>query len=84
MTAGIDRRLQDAYGQIDIDDLHDPEASAGIVLEMQDRQRYFEGGISSTVAGADTARKVCCNLFFAALLTIQRRWILNLSYGMQK
>ncbi|KAJ7187986.1 hypothetical protein C8R46DRAFT_933665 [Mycena filopes] len=35
-----------SYGQIDIDDLHLPEASAGIVLEMQDRQRYFEGGIS--------------------------------------
>ncbi|KAJ7287846.1 hypothetical protein C8J57DRAFT_1285066 [Mycena rebaudengoi] len=32
-----------SYGQIDIDDLHDPETSAGIILEMQDRQRYFEG-----------------------------------------
>lgn len=29
--------------QIDLDDLHDPESSAGITLEMQDRSRYFEG-----------------------------------------
>ncbi|KAF7361667.1 hypothetical protein MVEN_00510100 [Mycena venus] len=43
------------YGQIDIDDLHDSESSAGIVLEMQDRQRYFEGGISNTAPEA--ARK---------------------------
>lgn len=31
------------YSEIDIEDLHDPESSAGIALEMQDRQRYFEG-----------------------------------------
>ncbi|KAJ7902095.1 hypothetical protein B0H14DRAFT_2669902 [Mycena olivaceomarginata] len=43
------------YGQIDIDDLHDSESSAGIVLEMQDRQRYFEGGISNSAPEA--ARK---------------------------
>ncbi|KAI0268770.1 hypothetical protein BC834DRAFT_867143 [Gloeopeniophorella convolvens] len=30
------------YSQIDLDDLHNPEASDGILLEMQDRQRYFE------------------------------------------
>ncbi|KAJ7703002.1 hypothetical protein B0H17DRAFT_1233541 [Mycena rosella] len=49
---------EETYGQIDIDDLHDPETSAGIVLEMQDRQRYFEGGISNTAPGAETSRKV--------------------------
>ncbi|KAJ7772548.1 hypothetical protein DFH07DRAFT_802317 [Mycena maculata] len=47
----------ESYGQIDIDDLHDPEASAGIVLEMQDRQRYFEGGISNSAPGAEAAHK---------------------------
>ncbi|KAK0485803.1 hypothetical protein IW261DRAFT_1548835 [Armillaria novae-zelandiae] len=36
------RRVEDD-AQIDLDDLHDPEASTGIILEMQDRQRYFEG-----------------------------------------
>ncbi|KAH9485121.1 General transcription and DNA repair factor IIH subunit tfb1 [Psilocybe cubensis] len=43
------RRLdpgEDIYSQIDIDDLHDPEATNGIILEMQDRQRYFEARMS--------------------------------------
>ncbi|KAJ7647140.1 hypothetical protein FB45DRAFT_892517 [Roridomyces roridus] len=46
-----------SYGQIDIDDLHDAEASTGIVLEMQDRQRYFEGGISQSTSSAETTLK---------------------------
>ncbi|KAF5370570.1 hypothetical protein D9758_001928 [Tetrapyrgos nigripes] len=32
---------------IDLDDLHDPETSVGIALEMQDRQRYFEGRMAN-------------------------------------
>ncbi|KDR75194.1 hypothetical protein GALMADRAFT_249153 [Galerina marginata CBS 339.88] len=46
------RRLdpgEDSYSQIDIDDLHDPEASSGIILEMQDRQRYFEGRMTNSM-----------------------------------
>ncbi|KAF4598194.1 TFB1 family protein [Pleurotus pulmonarius] len=43
------------YSQVDLDDLHDPEASNGIVLEMQDRQRYFEG---RTNAPEETAEKL--------------------------
>ncbi|KAF9529198.1 hypothetical protein CPB83DRAFT_852845 [Crepidotus variabilis] len=35
-----------SYTQIDLDDLHDPEASDGIILEMQDRQRYFNAVMS--------------------------------------
>ncbi|KAI0063716.1 hypothetical protein BV25DRAFT_1936361 [Artomyces pyxidatus] len=31
------------YAQLDLDDLHDPDTSPGIILDMQDRQRYFEG-----------------------------------------
>ncbi|KAI0930476.1 hypothetical protein AcW1_009147 [Taiwanofungus camphoratus] len=31
------------YSQLDLEDLHDNQASAGILLDMQDRQRYFEG-----------------------------------------
>ncbi|KAJ7680559.1 hypothetical protein DFH06DRAFT_1163498 [Mycena polygramma] len=38
--------------QIDLDDLHDPESSSGIILEMHDRQRYFEGGISKAAPEA--------------------------------
>ncbi|KAJ4477000.1 hypothetical protein C8J55DRAFT_476242 [Lentinula edodes] len=30
------------------EDLHDPESSTGIALEMQDRQRYFEGQMKDT------------------------------------
>ncbi|KDQ21702.1 hypothetical protein BOTBODRAFT_211251 [Botryobasidium botryosum FD-172 SS1] len=29
--------------EMDLEDLHDPEGTMGITLEMQDRQRYFEG-----------------------------------------
>ncbi|KAI0318258.1 hypothetical protein OF83DRAFT_1057189 [Amylostereum chailletii] len=41
------------YAQIDLDDLHDPESSEGILLDMQDAQRYFEGragGVSAEQA----------------------------------
>ncbi|KAF8973104.1 hypothetical protein BDZ97DRAFT_1691833 [Flammula alnicola] len=41
------RRLDHGDDVFDIDDLHDSEASSGIVLEMQDRQRYFEGRMSN-------------------------------------
>ncbi|PPR05823.1 hypothetical protein CVT26_010103 [Gymnopilus dilepis] len=44
------RRLdpgEDAYSQIEIEDLQDSEASSGIILEMQDRQRYFEGRMAN-------------------------------------
>ncbi|KIJ68000.1 hypothetical protein HYDPIDRAFT_107564 [Hydnomerulius pinastri MD-312] len=46
---------QDEYSQIEYDDLRDPETSAGIILEMQDRQRYFEGqlGKVGTVGGEE-------------------------------
>ncbi|KAF8160791.1 hypothetical protein B0H34DRAFT_698077 [Crassisporium funariophilum] len=50
LPANKRRRLDtrdDDYSQIDIDDLHDPESTAGIILEMQDRQRYFESRMSS-------------------------------------
>ncbi|KAG6918522.1 hypothetical protein DXG01_013612 [Tephrocybe rancida] len=45
---------EDEYAHLELDDLRDPEAAAGIVLEMQDRQRYFEG--RSAPAGADLAQ----------------------------
>ncbi|KAG5654394.1 hypothetical protein H0H81_003218 [Sphagnurus paluster] len=38
---------EDSYGQIELDDLRDPEASPGIVLEMLDHQRYFEGRMAN-------------------------------------
>ncbi|KDQ57793.1 hypothetical protein JAAARDRAFT_687589 [Jaapia argillacea MUCL 33604] len=43
----LDADSSDRYNEIDLDDLHDAQDSVGIILEMQDRQRYFEGGLSS-------------------------------------
>ncbi|RXW25036.1 hypothetical protein EST38_g827 [Candolleomyces aberdarensis] len=40
------RRLDEEYSQIEIDDLRDEGSSNGIVLEMQDRERYFEGSMA--------------------------------------
>ncbi|KAG7446276.1 uncharacterized protein BT62DRAFT_986844 [Guyanagaster necrorhizus] len=55
------RRVEDD-AQIDLDDLHDPELSTGIILEMQDRQRYFEG---RKAANSDDARK---NIDFGSII----------------
>ncbi|KII92831.1 hypothetical protein PLICRDRAFT_89359 [Plicaturopsis crispa FD-325 SS-3] len=46
-----DSGREELYSQIDLDDLHDPEGSAGIILQMQDRQRYFEGRMAGAVDG---------------------------------
>ncbi|KJA20706.1 hypothetical protein HYPSUDRAFT_188287 [Hypholoma sublateritium FD-334 SS-4] len=43
----LDHGDDNPYSQIDIDDLHDAESSAGIILDMQDRQRYFEGRMTN-------------------------------------
>ncbi|OBZ67167.1 RNA polymerase II transcription factor B subunit 1 [Grifola frondosa] len=40
----------DHYAQLDLEDLHDNQMSAGIELNMQDRQRYFEGRTSDVAA----------------------------------
>ncbi|KAG2150920.1 hypothetical protein DEU56DRAFT_779121 [Suillus clintonianus] len=40
----------DAYAQITLDDLRDPEATSGIALQMQDRERYFEGQLARTAS----------------------------------
>ncbi|KAI1794077.1 hypothetical protein LXA43DRAFT_884194 [Ganoderma leucocontextum] len=45
------RRLDtgdERYEQIDLEDLHDNESSAGILLDMQNRQRYFDGRANGT------------------------------------
>ncbi|KAK0225922.1 hypothetical protein IW262DRAFT_1267984 [Armillaria fumosa] len=55
------RRVEDD-AQIDLDDLHDPEASTGIILEMQDRQRYFEG---RKAVNSNSARK---NIDFGSIV----------------
>ncbi|CAL1706845.1 unnamed protein product [Somion occarium] len=39
----IDSGNNDLYAQLDLEDLHGDEVSPGILLDMQDRRRYFEG-----------------------------------------
>ncbi|RPD74246.1 hypothetical protein L226DRAFT_553368 [Lentinus tigrinus ALCF2SS1-7] len=46
------------YAQIDLEDLHDNQSSSGIVLNMQDRQRYFDGRANGTNNGDDGAGRV--------------------------
>ena len=58
---------QDIYNQIDLEDLHDPESTAGIILEMQDRQRYFEGQMAKT-ALEEAKKKVRCTFIIACKL----------------
>jgi transcription initiation factor TFIIH subunit 1 len=41
---------EDAYAQITLDDLRDPEAMSGITLQMQDRERYFEGQLTRSAS----------------------------------
>ena len=49
---------QNHYSQIDLADLHSPESSAGILLEMQDRQRYFEARPGAAVSAEQVPRPV--------------------------
>ncbi|EMD37872.1 hypothetical protein CERSUDRAFT_105750 [Gelatoporia subvermispora B] len=44
------------YSQIDLEDLHDNQTSGGIVLNMQDRERYF-GVRSSETSGQQPANQ---------------------------
>jgi hypothetical protein len=46
------------YSQIDLADLHNPESSTGILLEMQDRQRYFEARPGAAVSAEQAPRPV--------------------------
>ncbi|KAF8829097.1 hypothetical protein HHX47_DHR3000893 [Lentinula edodes] len=55
---------------IDIEDLHNPESSAGIALEMQDRQRYFEGQMKDTQHNTLKELKVERKPYDAALLSM--------------
>lgn len=56
LTGGQD----DSYAQIEIDDLRDEEASNGIFLDMQDRERYFEGRMAN--GSQEPSEPVCHQL----------------------
>ncbi len=44
--------------QIDLEDLHRPESSTDVLLEMQDRQRYFEARPGAGVSAEQDPRPV--------------------------
>jgi hypothetical protein len=46
------------YSQIDLADLHNPESSPGVLLEMQDRQRYFEARPGAATSAEQAPRPV--------------------------
>ncbi|KAI0305444.1 hypothetical protein B0F90DRAFT_1698089 [Multifurca ochricompacta] len=58
------------YSQIDLADLHNLESPAGILLEMQDRQRYFEAR-AGAAASVEQAPRPAVD-FPAALLQMRR------------
>ena len=64
--------FKDLYSQIDFDDLHDQETSPGIVLEMQERQRYFEGRMLN---GASDLMQVCFRIISSIPFHIISPWI---------
>ncbi|KAG0701322.1 hypothetical protein DFH29DRAFT_927275 [Suillus ampliporus] len=57
----------DTYAQITLDDLCDPEATSGIVLQMQDRERYFEGQLARTASEQASGEVVDVRAAFAEL-----------------
>lgn len=52
--------VQNPFSEIEYDDLQDHESSLGILLDMQDRQRYFEGqlGRAGSAGGQEDPRQV--------------------------
>ncbi|KIL65942.1 hypothetical protein M378DRAFT_192221 [Amanita muscaria Koide BX008] len=51
------RTDEEAYFQIELTELNDSESSAGIILEMQDRQRYFEAWMATITEQQTSAKK---------------------------
>lgn len=65
---------EDIYGQIDLDDLHDPEASTGIILDMQDRQRYFDGRMSNSSTANGAAKDLNISAIIHGIRDSLREW----------
>lgn len=66
-----DRIFLQRYAQLDLEDLHDNESSAGILLDMQDRERYFEGlstDASKLAANVSCLTPLACSTTHPVLL----------------
>jgi hypothetical protein len=72
MHPDIPGRFKAAFTNLDLDDLHDPEASTAIPLEMQDRERYFEGRMVSQVSTTDAQSQVGFLLGFSTTSILKR------------
>ncbi|KAG2037463.1 hypothetical protein BDR03DRAFT_863793 [Suillus americanus] len=64
----------DAYAQITLDDLRDPEAMNGITLQMQDRERYFEGQLARSASEQAGGEAIDVRAAFAELKHGFRGW----------
>lgn len=64
--------------QLDLEDLRDNQATAGILLDMQDRQRYFESGTSSSTAQAPVGETVDANAVLNEVKHSLQGWFGNL------
>jgi transcription initiation factor TFIIH subunit 1 len=47
--------VENRMSQLDLDDLHDPLSQDGVALQMQDRQRYFDGQARSNAASVQAS-----------------------------
>ncbi|EKM80679.1 hypothetical protein AGABI1DRAFT_119267 [Agaricus bisporus var. burnettii JB137-S8] len=76
------RRLdpgEDRYAPIELDDLNDSEASAGILLEMKDRQRYFEGRTAGQAEDPEAKNSEDYDAILHELQTNLQSWGVNLT-----
>jgi len=71
--------MRDYYAQIDLEDLHDSQDAAGIILEMQDRQRYFEGGMKSAALEDASKHKLDIRAVLREAKDSLHDWAENLS-----
>ncbi|KAG1809358.1 uncharacterized protein BJ212DRAFT_1379623 [Suillus subaureus] len=73
IDSGLDED-EDTYAQITLDDLRDPEAMDGITLQMQDRERYFEGQLARNASEQAGSAVVDVRAAFAELKHGFRGW----------
>ncbi|KIM69040.1 hypothetical protein SCLCIDRAFT_1208455 [Scleroderma citrinum Foug A] len=66
---------QSVFSQIELEDLHDSESSTGILLEMQDRRRYFEGQLMRSKAAEQIpGKRIDVSAAFAELRSSIDGW----------
>ncbi|KAK7053447.1 RNA polymerase II transcription factor B subunit 1 [Paramarasmius palmivorus] len=69
---------EDEYHEIELEDLNNAQDSSGIVLEMQDQQRYFEGRMTNASA-EDSLEQVDIRSVLGDMSAELRHWESKLS-----